>query len=196
MIYVDNDTIITLAELDLLDLMCAALGVDHHASEVFTLRQAHRVCPLRAGNREVREMILDFLKAVGPVSEHLSRADLPSLQDIENLDGGEALLFACCAGDPNTRCVTGDVKSVRALSENAPDTTLDKLRGRILVTEQVLLKIIDHHGFAMVHGRWTGSACNHGFFGPLVGKPETDVRNTITSRLNDFSGPMRGLCGL
>jgi hypothetical protein len=135
-----------------------------------------------------------FLKQTGFVSEHLYGLAYDQLKVLAKIDN-EAALFACCANDPGTRVVTGDLKSIRALATNAPPLIVAQLQGRILSTEQCVLKIIQHVGFATVSHRWQNTSCEHLFFSRLPGQCEEDVIQLIEGRLDNCTAEMRLLLG-
>ena len=71
MLYLDNDTLITLGELNLLDLLCPAMCETHEDYNLFCLRS----CPGFVEDEvpePVRSVVLMFLKKVGPVSGRTS----------------------------------------------------------------------------------------------------------------------------
>lgn len=194
MLYLDNDTVITLAELDLLDLLCPALGEERHDGNVFCLRSCAGFVRSQVGE-PARTRALDFLRDVGPTSGHLHGTELAELSRIERVDL-EAELFACCANDEGSRVLTGDLKAVRAVADGASPATRAKLKGRVRTTEQCVLAILDDSGFAAVDARWSGNACDSLFFGGLPGMNEAQTRAKLQGRIEGFSPGMMALVAL
>ena len=194
MIYLDNDTIKTLAELDLIDLLCEALEVAHDPGEVFCLRTAKPSLGSKIWDPETRGRTMAFLERVGPPSTERAEPHLAEIEHLPNMDV-EAILFACCVGDPGTRTVTGDLKSVRSLADHAPEAIFDALQGRVVSTEQCLLRILDLLDFEEVQEGWRESPCDHRFFSTLIGMDEAGVRAAIRRRLDALSPRMRILIG-
>jgi len=193
-LYLDNDTLITLAELNILKFFCAAMAEEHEDYNLFCLRR----CPAFVSdqvNEPVRTEVLTFLKKVGPVSEHLRGREFAELSPIHQVDV-EAELFACCANDEGTLVVTGDLKAVRAVSKHASSTTKGKLKGKMRCTEQCVLAIIDHEGFQKVAQCWSTSTIDHAFFETLIGESEASVRSKLDGRLKDLTHHMKQLLGI
>ena len=194
LIYLDNDTVKTLSELDLIDVLCEALEVEHDPGEVFCLRSAMPSLRHKIHDPNVRARAMGFLSRVGPPSTDRGEAFLFRIQSLPNMDQ-EALLFACCVGDPGTQTVTGDLKSVRSLAHHGPEDVFDALRSRIVSTEQCLLRILDLLEFEEIHRGWKDSPCDHRFFSTLIGMNEAGVRAAISTRLDGCSTRMRVLLG-
>ena len=190
MIYLDNDSVITLAELDLIDLLCPALGISHAPHDIFCLRTAKRAVPTYCEDSASSNRAHGFLSQTGVVSEHLFGVAYTQINRLPYMDN-EAALFACCANDPGTKAVTGDLKSVRSIAMHAPAQVQTALKGRVISTEQCILKILDYAGFATVSARWQGSPCQHLFFSTLLNLSEADVIAEITGRLNGCSADMK-----
>ena len=193
MLFLDNDTIHLLAELDLVDLLCPSLGVDLHPADVFVLRSAGD--KLRAmAHGPCRPRIIRFLSNVGPVSHTDLHDDYLSIADLENVDQ-EALLYGCAAKLKDSTVVTGDLKSIRAVAHSDLHVVKASLKGRVRTTEQALLRIIDDVGFTEVRRRWAWSECDHAFFSKLIGKGESEVVELVTSRLNSLTSNAQELIG-
>ena len=194
MIYLDNDTVETFAEFDLLDFLCEALEVEHSPGEIFCLRTARTRVARTIHDPAVRGRALGFMDRVGVPSEDRSIPQIFEIQRLGKMDA-EAILYACCIGDPGTWVVTGDLNSIRTLALNAPANIFDALVGRVFSTEQCLLRIIELVGFETVESRWEDSPCNHRFFAPLVELDEVDVRDAIHRRLDGLHPRMKALIG-
>ena len=180
-IYLDNDTIINLAELNILDLLCDALGIDHHETCVFVLRS----CPDFVRNQvaePARGRVLVFLSKCGYASMTYHGTEFAELSGKPGMNN-EAELYACCCNDTGAIMSTGDHRSARSIIQFASAGTRAKLANRLLAPEQCIMKIIDHFGFAEVHSRWAGQLIDHNFLSTLDGMSEQEVKQSIEERM-------------
>ena len=82
------------------------------------------------------------------------------------------------------------------MSENASSALIKKLKGRVLTSEQCVLKIIDHYEFKDISKKWHGKTADHKFFDQLPPLDESTVRQLIGERLALLTPGMKILIGM
>lgn len=68
---------------------------------------------------------------------------LVRLQGVAGLDAGEVTLIAMLCNDPRALLVTGDKRALRALTAPGLEHVVERIAGRIICLEQVLLSTLD-----------------------------------------------------
>jgi hypothetical protein len=151
----DNDIVEKLAIYDLLENALASLGAS--PSDVYVLPTLkHRIggkVRTKATNRlgvEVVDRILEFLGGVNEIRDY-SLSDQLLLDDVVNIDPGEAILLAATGVYPISLLLTGDKRCLRAIA-TCPDckTIALRIRGKVICFEQILLRLIEDLGFEQV----------------------------------------------
>jgi hypothetical protein len=85
-------------------------------------------------------------------------AEMPALSDTASaeslaamgagMDAGEVILFSSALENAGSRVVTGDKRALRTLGNLGEEHDLvRRLRGRIVCFEELLLRVLDAHGF-------------------------------------------------
>lgn len=156
----DNDIIKKLALCDLLDDAIQVLG--HARSEIRVLPRARYVFRIRdrasgiqrVGSEAAFERIRTFLESVQPLEVEPDDADVQTLIDVQNIDLGEAQLYASATRLSSFRLVTGDKRSLRSLCEDPSCRSIaDRVRGHVVCLEQIFLRLLAARGFDYVAGR-------------------------------------------
>ena len=157
MIYLtDNDIVGKLAACDLLDDSLTALGANR--ADVLVLPSLKfrfgyglkRPAMERKHGAVVVARVLEFLIGVGEVRDASTNA-LLGLEDIIGIDQGEAVLISAAISLSDSVLLTGDKRCLKTLVEDARCHGIATgLQGRVLCFEQVMLRLIDHLGFARV----------------------------------------------
>lgn len=115
------------------------------------------------------------------------KADIDKMAEIERIDPGEQALIASAAQDDTALMLTGDKNCIGALSDPKISDIRDRLLGRIICLEGILIKLIETHGFACVRGRVIPRMqCDTAVcaaFGSGMLAMEANVVNTLTAYL-------------
>jgi hypothetical protein len=151
----DNDALLKLARYGLLDesihlFRCNPTKVRVLATakyKLLPLKNRLRFCE----DEESAARLESFLEAATPIDIKLANPNLlDALNAIQNIDAGEAILFAISATDKNTLIITGDKTSLLALYSNSSVTeAYNALEGRI-VTMEILFSYLIEHNFSYV----------------------------------------------
>lgn len=202
--FFDNDAVLKLAELDVLDDALQVLSTERAevwvlptSAYVFRNKLKHAV-----SGSEVRhsfegiERALEFVRSVRHLSDPPDLSEYTTLLAIPRIDAGEALLFTATRGVPEFLVITGDKNALRALARSGADTeTYDRLRGRVLCFEQVIMRLFNAVGFETVRERAVPAARCDGALGAVfssgIATPEQAARqglNRYISRLWEETG--------
>lgn len=175
----DNDIILKLAQCDLLEDLPELL--DESASDVFVTPTArYQLLPKKegkalekCGSEAVRDRITVFMSKAQVIPEIRGQELLKTLEGIDNINGGEAMLFAAAVELSNHHLMTGDKKSLCALLSNQHrlPAVYDALRGKVVTFESALLLALKKKGFAVVKQKLLGCPRPDGVL-RLVSKPE------------------------
>ncbi len=156
MIYLtDNDIVEKLAVYDFLDDTLTAYDATKAnicviPSLKFRIgRKSRAKAEKRLGAAAV-DRVLDFLEGATEITEY-SRPDYLILDDIMDIDAGEAVLLAATSSFPDFRLMTGDKRCIRKLCETPECRSIaDRVKGRVICFEQIVLRLIDRFGFPHV----------------------------------------------
>ena len=155
----DNDMILKLGACDLLDIFPAVCGGSK--DEVMVLPTAKFVLRSAQRNKDKIEKYsavglrraLDFAEASHNVEQCDDKAQL-ALEKIEQVDPGEAILYAAAFRTAGAIVASGDKQALRALADAKPAQRIVKrLRGRVLCFEQAVLRCVAHLDFSDVKRR-------------------------------------------
>lgn len=164
-LFLDNDVLEKLASWQLLDEGVRACGCSPDSVRVlptakFRLGLAGKKRRTKYAE-EVLERIWTFLGTAQECAEE-PPARRAALVDVPNLDAGEAILFTHAAEVDGALLATGDKRSIEAVASVPECAGLARdLAGRVLCLEQVLLRVIDAHGFDVVKARIVNSNALH-----------------------------------
>ena len=142
-ILLDNDIIIKLANLDLLDLFSSLPRVED--AEVACLAST-RVVTFVSSCRKLDRAYIAELQIDFDNQELLSTCP--------GIDAGEAQLLSAALAAPDAVVLTGDKRCLMALCQSSVTMPLaQKLQGRVVVLEQLMIEMISSFGFVDVKSR-------------------------------------------
>jgi hypothetical protein len=188
---VDVDALVKLAHWGLLSELEGATGVppERQATvESIRFRAARRDRKLfrdPAIADDLTAALGHFGAAWSPDADVVAR-----LQGIAGLDAGEVTLIGMLCSDPQALLVTGDKRALRALTAPGLEDIVERIAGRIMCLEQVLLSALDRMGVgalvaAIEPHRELDTAVRCAV--PLASHAvELDVRTGLGSYINDI----------
>jgi hypothetical protein len=204
----DSDLVIKLAEFDLLDATFAMLKVPR--ANVRVLAELPNVLRgVRIYSKHTRDGIqraLDFVKGIKTLDK-IDRHEHILLQSVSatyrgrpiKIDGGEAILYGATKFLQDFIVATGDKRSLRALASDVRCQDIcNRLRGRVLCLENLLLKLIEAEGFTFVQKR-VAPMCScddcveEAFAGGKPNMPECETRKWLTSFVDELQQETNGL---
>lgn len=153
--FVDNDVVVKLAACDLIPTALGAISVLESDVRVLTSARfslyVNKSCERGKAKwgADAHARICRFIQQSTPWDGTPDDSDMEILKAIDGVDEGEAVLLASCARLPDSVLLTGDKKSLRALS-NAPSAgqICSLLTGRIFCVETLIALSIKKVGFA------------------------------------------------
>ena len=200
----DNDIVKKLAICNLLDEALGALGVSYDEILVlptarFKLGVAKNADKARAQlGTETFDRLKSFLDRIGVIDTVPPPDEQRLFDDALDIDTGEAILFSASAHYAACLIATGDKRSLRALAAlpNA-ELIIDRMAGRVICFEQIVMRIIQQSGFNVVRSRVV-PACDcdtvlrAAFGSGLEATEETVMRclTVYTQYLRDETGPL------
>ena len=161
-LFLDNDVLEKLASWDLLNDSIAACG--ESVSSVLVLpaqkfrlglagTEKNRARRRKKYSNSAIERLEAFLNATQECAAELT-PEADSLAMVDGLDPGEANLFAQASAIEGAIVATGDKRSIEALARaQGCEAITSRMAGRVMCLEQILLRAIDHLGFAEVRAR-------------------------------------------
>ena len=141
----DNDVVFKLAACDLLDRALDVLGLSRE--HVFVLNTTkYQLQKKRSRERlEAKYGVdgiaraLEFVLSVNEIDSQQNADDLAALSIVENIDSGEAVIFATAKRLSDSILLMGDKRSLRALSSaDSCINICDCLKARVICFEQIL----------------------------------------------------------
>ncbi len=199
-LFCDNDIVHKLAACNLLDDALSALGVSTEnvrvlptAKHKFGITKDHAKFKRKYGE-VVFGRIRCFLEEVGEV-DNPSVEDLLLLDDVADIDRGEATLISATAAHSDYLLATGDKRCLGSLATNqACRPIADRLRGRAVCLEQIIRKAIEHSGFEHVKRRVVPAVCREpscdiallAAFGSGLDAAESNVLHTLDAYIRDL----------
>lgn len=155
---IDNDALLKLARYGLLDEAIALLKCN--STDAIVLATAkYKLLPHKnrlrfCKDEESAARLEAFLRTSNLLDAELADPDiLDLLNDVPNIDAGEALLFAMGASNSNTLVVTGDKRSLEALCSHDSVANVSKaLAGRV-VSLEVLFSMLAEYQFTLIQER-------------------------------------------
>ncbi len=194
--YLDNDVLHKLSALGLLQQTLAALGVDD-LRVLTTATYRFMIGKPDKGHARfgqvVWEQIRDAIASAQPPGEP-EKSDIAALAEVLGIDAGEAILFSCAARDPGSLLLTGDKRSLTALTESKTcGGVRDALSGRVLCLEQALQRVIGRVGVAEVVSRVDRSTIADTAIRAVFGPPKT--AESIDEGLGSYVKHLRAQTG-
>ncbi len=154
-LYVDNDIVHKLAAFGLFDAVLVSLGATR--ADVFVLGTARfkffvnkPAKGIQRYGEDTHRKICDIIDGVNSLSQEPDVAGLDSLTNVVGIDAGEVVLFAVAAADPDGLLLTGDKKALRAFATSGATEMLQRLKGRVICLEQLLLQVVESQTFDVV----------------------------------------------
>lgn len=205
MLYVDNDVVLKFCALNLMSEVLELLGVS--PDEVRVLDTAYpkiKSSSTRANKKadfikryggDGIERALTFAKDAKPAAGY-DTALYDRLALVPNIHVGEAVLIAVACADSTSRILSGDKNCIAALNCDACADVIERLKGRFLTFEEVLLKLYDRLGFAECNRRVIEAmkvATIDGFLGLAIRDDEQHVRGAFDSAIRDNRAKCPGL---
>lgn len=197
-VYLDVDALHKLGAFNALNEVLTVLGVS--SAEVWVPGTAKYKLRLKTDAEAVKRhgadtaaRLRDFIGLVHEISEGPTEDEKRQLEQIQGLDAGELLLIAMAARSDDSLIVTGDKNAMRALaSQQRCAQFATRLAGRVICLEQLLVALLDLHGFPWLHGRVSASpATDRGvasIVAPGIGASEANARAGFTSFINHLRG--------
>jgi hypothetical protein len=156
----DNDIILKLATCNLFGETLTTLDIDYAQVNILTTAKYKFKALGKQKKRESAfnyniEEALKVTKNCSEISEDKVNQDiLIKLQDIEGIDGGEAILISYVSylnqqGNPSY-LLTGDKRCLKALANSGMTEITQHLNHKVWCLEQLILKNIEEHGFDCV----------------------------------------------
>lgn len=148
---VDNDVLIKLAHWGLLERLAPSLGAQaNQVAALESLRfRAHRADKKLFSDMEVAQSLADYLGQTTSVPV-AGLVEIEQLQGVVGLDAGEVALVAACLSDPEALLITGDKRAIAALVTSCPPEIAERLSGRVICLEQLMVLIADQESSAAV----------------------------------------------
>jgi hypothetical protein len=192
---VDSDVFALLAAVGLLGELATSLGLSRESVRrlpalVKQLQQGKSIG--RKYPDAQREQALSVCKSTRPFVARAQEVALQArLVRVDNIDDGEAVLFATLAEQPFWYLTTGDQRSLIALGQAAELADVrERVSGRILCLETVLLLLIQRLGAAEIGARFQPIQGVHTkidiFFGYKETFDDATLIDQITSYLSDL----------
>jgi hypothetical protein len=193
----DNDVLLKLACCDLYGELLAAFGVT--TADVLILNTARFVLDTRKVRTRLDAASMDrlraFLAAVQDVTIAPDPVEQVALAEQPRIDAGEAVLFSVAPLVPDSLLATGDKRSLLSLTEAATTNAVcaglcARLAGKVVCFEQIIHRIVDHHGFESVRAKLIAGRESDRVLAILLGSgldaSEATVREGLASYVNDL----------
>lgn len=156
--FLDNDIILKLIACDLFEEGIKALGVNQEQIRVLAVARFYF-----QKSRKIRQSYSEEIcnKAVQLVSQcqriqgdAVDPDELSLLQSIEGIDPGEAVLIAGTKNETDFYFISGDKRCLKALGWGKNlDAIRERLRGKGICLEQIILRLIEVKGFDFVFSK-------------------------------------------
>lgn len=198
--FLDNDAILKLTACNLLAEAMLCLGVER--ADVYVLESAQHV--FRSNQRLRRNyseqtcnLAIEFVLGCQVITPPTDLSELDLLNQIVNIDRGEALLISATANVDVFWLTTGDKRCINAVASSGLEEIERRLAGRVICLEQVILKLIDREGFELVRDRVIpGRDCDKvlkSAFGSGRYAEQKNVVETLESYVLDLRNSSQGL---
>ena len=196
----DADILFKLAACDLIDDFLEAYGLTQLDIRIAKpLRFSAATSKHRKRLGEIAHgKLMEFLRGIADIDVEADADFEASLneQTLNNIDAGEAALFAVCPRIPNSIIATGDKRSltglIRAAAKNAICATLCmNLEYRVICFEMIVGRIVRSLGFEAVRDKLiVGRECDAGlrqWLGSTLDASEVRFMDGLKSYLNTLS---------
>jgi hypothetical protein len=99
---------------------------------------------------EIRNAAIDIVEQCQKVSIQ-NNATFKALQQINDIDQGEATLISAFPSEDPFWFITGDKRCLRSIAHHPQlETVRQKLKGRVICLEQLILRILNNYDFNFV----------------------------------------------
>jgi hypothetical protein len=193
-VFVDNDILLKLSCCDLLDETMAVLRLS--AADVRVLRTARFVFQR---NRQVADRYSEqgrfravaFVKSCQTIVEE-GGDEFERLQATDGIDIGEARLLAATSELANFLLMTGDKRCLQVLAAQTELAEVrERLQGRVLCLEQVILRLIQRSGFDWVKARVVPMMACDMALQACFGSGELATENNVVEALEGYITALR-----
>jgi len=141
-------------------------------------------------NKEAAEMAIQFAALAGRLD---AVEPLAELQDVPDIDPGEAVLLSAAIVDRRAVIITGDKRAIRAVAQLAPRLR-EKLAGRIMCLEQILLKALAIYGLEWLRDHVCISPRTERSALVIMGSRCDAPIESVQAALSSYIGEMASLC--
>lgn len=192
--FIDNDVILKLVTCDLFDEVIAAFDIDPANIHVLeTARFSMRSNKTKENHSEtVIENAIATIKGFHTVE---AQADNP-LFDLKIPDMDDELkLIVAASAETSFYFATGDKRCLRALTGITELATMrEKLSGRVICLEQIIIKIIQVYGFEVVKQKIIPArSCDKALQSAFGSGEKTEERNALKT-LNAYISDIKQKC--
>jgi hypothetical protein len=152
--FLDNDVLLKLSAYALLDDVIAVMNLT--ADRVYVLESAKFVfrdspSVIRRYSQVAREQAIAFAENCQKVHADVGSDEFIALSRLKHLDAGEAGLLTATKNVTAFVLVTGDKRCLSALASGVGiESIQQRLQGRVICLEQVILRLIRSLGFEVV----------------------------------------------
>ena len=199
--HIDNDIVIKLATLDVVNESISALGLAKSDIRVLPTAQykLHTVAKRDKGEAKygklTHQRIAALVNTVATVGGSNGKEHIDRLTGLPNVDAGELILVAETAANLDSMLITGDKRSLRAIAGDRRGVhTVQAIAGRVVCFEQVILAVLDKHGFEPMIARLVGGmSCDGALKSACDGTPS---EATVVAKLSEYVGKLRQETGV
>lgn len=163
--YVDTDFISKIISLDMMDEFLSAYSItktnlriiQHEKVKTLSLIDTFH---LSDEKKKKYKKLINSLTVI--TSNFIDIKFLQKLQNIQGIDSGEQILLFYLKDEKESICLTADHKFIKALISNISiKELLVIVKNRILILEQVIIKIIETHEFKNIKDKlFNGKECD------------------------------------
>lgn len=192
--FIDNDVILKLVTCNLFDEAIAAFDID--LSNIHVLETARFSMRSNKTKKNYSETVIE--KAIATIKDFHTveaQADNP-LFDLKIPDMGDELkLIVAASAETSFYFATGDKRCLRALTGITELATMrEKLSGRVICLEQIIMKIIQVYGFEVVKQKIIPArSCDKVLQSAFGSGEKTEERNTLEA-LNAYISEIEQKC--
>ena len=197
--FADTDILLKLASCDLLPPTLTVLGVTRQEVSVFR-EEAYRVYKydaevLRQYTQEARQCALRFINSVHGL---FTEPDPEEQAYMVNafIDSGEQIVFGATREYAEFQVITADRNALRALAHaDGCGGICNRMQGRVISLEQILLRLILHLGFEIVQEHVLPCAKHDAAFSlPFAaGKTQVEAETELRTRIEILRAQTRDL---
>lgn len=139
---------------------------------------------------EAAEMAIQFAALAGRLD---AVEPLAELQDLPDVDPGEAILLSAAILDRRAVIITGDKRAIRAVAQLCQPLR-EKLAGRVMCIEQILLKALAVHGLTWLRDHVCIPPRTEKSALVIMGSRCDAPFESVQAALSSYIGEMASLC--